>query len=88
MPTRSIAIAEFVCTALVERVKAPLCSDVERSERGVAQKVRVSLAGEQKLDICDQSVAVCAALRCVCCAQRRNIKEVLERETKTSAVWH
>lgn len=48
-------------------VKFFLYSDVKRSERGVVQNVGLSLAGEQKLDICDQSMGV-YALRCAALA--------------------
>lgn len=48
---------------LAAQVKGCLYSDVERSERSVAQNARRSLAGNQKLDICDQSVSVRAAPR-------------------------
>ncbi|SCV66477.1 hypothetical protein ANAPC5_01421 [Anaplasma phagocytophilum] len=50
-------------------LKALLHTDAERSERSAAQNVGLSLAGEQELDTCDQSLAVSAALLHVCYAR-------------------
>lgn len=49
-------------------VKALSYSEVEHSERDVAQNVGLSLASEQELDTRDQSVSVPAALRRSCYA--------------------
>lgn len=55
-----------MCKTL-KRVKFLLYFGVEcYTQRNVGQNVGTSLAGEQELYGCDQSIAVCAALRRVC----------------------
>lgn len=62
-------------------VKDPLYSYAEHSERSAAQNLRLSLTGGQELDICYQSVFVCAAVRRVSYAPRRSITKPL-RQTR------
>lgn len=63
-------------------------TEVERSERSVAQDARVSMGGEQELDTCDQSVPVYAALRRACYAQRRSVTEPLVWSWRPATLQH
>lgn len=65
LPTGTLTCV-FVTPEKTDGLRALSYFDVGRSERSVEQNVRISLDGEQDLNIYGQSVAVCAPIRHVC----------------------